>query len=233
METARNHQQILKKLRAQISKRWPESLPKNFDSLSIIPTNITDLDSLLPKGGLPAGELVQISGARSSGKTYFLFKLLSALEFFKTSIIYFDLTGEISGQVIKASRLDLRKFIDIKSKSIHASLRAAEVLYGTEEIKFVVFDLLGIKDKIPKVLILRLKRTVKKSKGIAFFLTDENYQGFPGSLIALKLKVVRIPFEDISYRKSLDLSLSEKLSITIEKNSFGKEGQKVELVFDE
>ena len=72
METVNNHKAIVKKLREQISKRWPDSLPKSFDSLSTIPTNITDLDSLLPKGGLPAGELVQISGARSSGKTYFL-----------------------------------------------------------------------------------------------------------------------------------------------------------------
>jgi len=231
METAGNHQKILKKLRAQISKRWPESLPENFYNLSVIPTNIPDFDSILPKGGLPAGELIQISGARSSGKTYFLFKILAGLKNLEGLILYFDLTGEISPQVLKISELDSTRFIQMRSKSIQASLRAAEILFGKKEIKFVVFDLVGFKDKIPKALILRLKRAVKKSKGILFFLTDENYQGLTSSITALRLKVIRLPFENILDQKLSDFS--EKLSITIEKNRFGKEGKKVELVFDE
>jgi len=231
MEAARDHQKILKKLRAQISKRWPESLPKDFDNLSTIPTNIPDFNSILPKGGLPAGELIQISGARSSGKTYFLFKILSGLITSKGLILYFDLTGETSPQIIETSGLDSTGFIHMRSKSIQASLRAAEVLFGNKEIKFVVFDLVGFKDNIPKVLILRLKRAVKKSKGIVFFITDENYQGLTGSITALRLKVIRVPFENVLDQKLSDFS--EKLSVTIEKNRFGDEGKSVELVFDE
>jgi hypothetical protein len=231
MEIVLNHEAIVKKLRRQISKRWPESLPKDFDNLSTIATNIPDFDSILPKGGLPAGELIQISGAISSGKTYFLFKILEGLETSKGLILYFDLTGEISPQVIKTSGLDSTRFIHLRSKSIQASLRAAEVLFGNKEIKFVVFDLVGFKDQIPKVLILRLKRAVKKTKGIVFFLTDENYQGLAGSITALRLKIIRIPFENILDQKPSDLS--EKLSITIEKNRFGDEGKSMELMFDE
>jgi hypothetical protein len=233
METAGNHEAIVKKLRRQISKRWPESLPKNFDNLSTIPTNIPDFDSILPKGGLPAGELIQISGARSSGKTYFLFKILSGLKNLEGLILYFDLTGEISPQVIKLSGLDSTKFIHIRSENVTASLRAAEVLFVNREIKFVVFDLVGIKDNIPKALLLRLKRVIKKSKGIAFFLTNEDYQSSQSSLIRLKLKVTRISFSGISSKKASVASLSERLSVTLEKNSFGKEGKKVELVFYE
>lgn len=231
METAGDHQKILKKLRAQISKRWPESLPENFDNLSAIPTNIPDFDSVLPKGGLPAGELIQISGARSSGKTYFLFKILAGLKNLEGLILYFDLTGEISPQVLKTSELDSTRFIHMRSKSIQASLRAAEILFGNKEIEYVVFDLVGFKDRIPKVLILRLKRAVKKSKGILFFLTDENYQGLASSITALRLKVIRTPFENVLDQRSPDLS--EKLSVTIVKDRFGNEGKKVELVFDE
>lgn len=231
METARNHKSLVRKLRSQISKRWPESLPENFDNLTTIPTNIADFDSILPKGGLPAGELIQISGARSSGKTYFLFKILAGLKNLEGLILYFDLTGEISPQVIKLSGLDLTKFIHIGSEKVTASLRAAEVLFVNREIKLVVFDLVGFKDKIPKALILRLKRTVKKSKGILFFLTDENYQGLTSSITALRLKVIRIPFENVLDQRPCDLS--EKLSVTIVKNRFGKEGKSVELVFDE
>jgi len=224
---------IVRKLRNQISKKWPESLPDNFDNLSIIPTNIPDLDSILPKGGMPTGELIQISGSKSSGKTRFLFKLLSALKSFENLIIYFDLTGEISSQVIKASGLDSKEFVYIKPIGIPGSIRAAEILFRAKEVKYVVFDLVGIKDSISKVLILRLKRTVKKSKGIAFFLTDENSQGFESNLIGLRLRISRVLFSDISDHKSPDLSPCEKLSIAVEKNSFGQEGQSVELMFDE
>ena len=231
METAQNHEAIVKRLRRQISKRWPESLPKDFDNPSTIPTNIPDFDSILPKGGLPAGELIQISGARSSGKTYFLFRILEGLKTSEGLILYFDLTAETSPQIIETSGLDSTKFIHMRSKSIQASLRAAEILFGNREIKFVVFDLVGFKEPIPKALILRLKRAVKKSKGVAFFITDENYQGLTGSITALKLKVIRIPFENVLDQKLSDPS--EKLFITIEKNRFGDEGKKVELVFDE
>jgi len=233
MGTLGNPEAIVKKLRKQITKRWPGSVPNNFETLSIISTKIPDLDSILPKRGLPIGEFIQISGSRSSGKTYFLFKLLSGLKPFKAFVIYFDLTGEISPQVIKASGLDLTKFIHIRPKSIQASIRAAEVLFGAKEIKCVVFDLVGITDKIPKVLILRLKRIIKKSKGIAVFLTDENFRSFQGNLIGLKLKVTRIPISFSLDQKPSDSFFSEKLSVTVEKNFSGKGDKSVELVFDE
>ncbi len=233
MKTDHSNEAIIRKLRDQISKKWPGSLPGNLEDVPVVPTNITDLDSILSRGGLPTGKLVGISGSRSSGKTYFLFKLLSGLRSDNGVVIYFDLTSEVLPQVIKSNGLDLGKFVHVTPQDITSGLRTAEVLFQTEEVQRVVFDLVGINDHIPKASILRLKRATKKAKGIVFFLTDENYCGFQGNLIDLRLKVKRVPLPGVPNQEDPALPSSEKLSVTVEKNPFGKDGLSAELVFDD
>ena len=63
-----------------IRRKWPEALLENAGrSGRSFVTGLENFDRLFPSGGIPYGQLVEITGGASCGKTGLLFHVLAGL----------------------------------------------------------------------------------------------------------------------------------------------------------
>jgi hypothetical protein len=208
---------LVQQLKEQVSRKYPQTLPI-WDEYIPIPTGIDSIDKTLLNGGLPSGHFTEIVGTKSSGKTAFLFRILSGFNKQERSIAYFDFSETFYPPFAQRFGIDLKKVLVLRPKSIQQGLRAAEILFRSGGICIAVFDLIGTKDQIPKALLLRLKRSVKHSGGIGIFLREPDSTRVQRNQITLCLRVKRE---------------KQKFFIEAEKSLFGKENQVVELVLNE
>ena len=191
METGFDKNIIVKKISEEISKKYPGVLSGAQRDISILPISIPNLSPILSKNGLPLGEIIEIVGAKSSGKTTFLYKILSGISYLDRFIVYFDFQNQFYPPSAKAVGLNLDRLIKINPNNFQSSLRAAELLFQTKEIIACVFDLAKTKETIPKSLILRLRQSLRESKGITFFLREPGSSFVPRNQIAIKFRVKR------------------------------------------
>ena len=208
---------IVQQLRRQVAYKYPQALTR-WDDYIPLPTGIHLIDQVLLQGGLPRGHLIEIVGLKSSGKTRLLLHILSGLNKKEGKIAYFDFPGTFYPPSAQKCRIDLKQVLVLRPENIQAGLRAAEIFFKSEDISVAVFDLVGTKDQIPKAILLRLKKSVKKAGGIGIFLREPNSTEVQRNQIALCLKVQKLKL---------------KLSIKTEKSLFGKENRGVGLVSNE
>jgi hypothetical protein len=208
---------LIQRLRKQGAYRFPQAFAR-WDEYIPLPTGIHFLDHGLLKGGLPRAHLIEIVGSKSSGKTTLLFKMLSSFNKQESMIAYFDFSETLYPPSAQRSGVDLRKLLVLRPPNIPAGLRAAEILFRSGSICVAVFDLVATKVQIPKALLLRLKRSVKQTKGIGIFLRDPGSTKIQGNQLAICLKVEK---------------LNQKLLVKTEKSLLGEENQSVELVLNE
>lgn len=74
----------------ELERRIEKIGSRSFRPGSIVPTGIVTLDTLLPGGGLPRGQVVEWVGSRSSGKTTLLRATLAGLRGTGESIALID-----------------------------------------------------------------------------------------------------------------------------------------------
>jgi hypothetical protein len=208
---------IVQKLRDQVAYKYPQAVTR-WDEYIPLPTGIHTLDHELLQGGLPGGNLIEIVGSKSSGKTTLLFRILPGLNKEGRRIAYFDFSQTFYPPSAKESGIDLKKILVIRPINIQAGLRAAEILLRSEDICLAVFDLVATSDQIPKALLLRLKRSVKQAGGIGIFLREPDSTRVQRNQVALCLKVKR---------------QRPKLLVKTEKCFFGKQTRGMELVLNE
>ncbi len=189
---------------------WDEYVP--------LATGIHLLDRKLLQGGLPQGHLIEIVGSKSSGKTTLLFHMLSSLNEKERQIAYVDFSQTFYPPSAEKSGVDLKKIVILRPQNIQAGLRAAEILFRNESICVAAFDLVGTTERIPRALLLRLRKSIKYAKGIGILLREPDSTKIPGNQLALSLKVER---------------RNQKVLVKSQKSLFGEESEQVELVFDE
>jgi GTPase SAR1 family protein len=206
----RQLQELLGYKHAPGAIKWDDFIP--------LATGIHLLDRKLLQGGLPQGHLIEIVGAKSSGKTTLLFRMLSGLNEKERQIAYVDFSQTFYPPSARKSGVDLGRVVILRPESIQAGLRAAEILFRNESICVAAFDLVGTSDQISRALILRLRKSIKYAKGIGILLREPGSTKIPNNQLALSLKVER---------------RNRKLLVGTEKSLFGEENRQVELVFDE
>jgi hypothetical protein len=208
---------LVRQLQKQVASRFPH-VPARWDEYIPLPTGIHFLDRVMLHGGLPSGHLVEMVGSKSSGKTSLLFKIISGLNKEERLTAYFDFCQTFYPPSAQKSGIDLRNILILRPHNIQTGLRAAEILFRNGSVLLAVFDLVGTKDRIPKALLLRLKRAVKQAGGIGIFLREPDSTTIQRNQLALCLRVEK---------------RNEKLRIKTEKSLFGKENQVVELKLNE
>jgi energy-coupling factor transporter ATP-binding protein EcfA2 len=216
MLTSSERDETIEKLRKEIALFLPQFLQKNWEEMLILSCNIQGLNTILPGGGLPRGEFVEIVGSKSSGKTTLLFKILSGLD--KQEIAYLDFSGTFYPPSAQINGIDLKRVLILKPKNIQVGLRAGELLLRNRAIDIAVFDFVGTKDTIPKALLLRLKKNIRQAQGIGIFLREPNSTKVKRNQVAIYLRVEK---------------RNEKVLVKTEKNLFEKEDRSVELVLNE
>lgn len=208
-------------LKELIQKRWPQTLAAVANEELVFGTGLSELDALFSLGGIPYGQLIEITGGVSSGKTSFLFKLLARLTR-KETVAYIDFSNTFFPSAAVAGGIDITRLLLVKPNShsaddsIKSGLRTAELLLRERTVRCVVFDLVGQKKILPIVLLHRLRLKTVRAKALVILLSENNSEIIPSSMASLRLEVRRRD--------------NNRLKINITKSRISKEGVCVEVL---
>ncbi len=179
-------------LRGLIEKRWPKAL--DFASAGtdlMFSTGISALDIIFPRSGISYGQLIEIGGAVSSGKTSFLFRILANLTRANRAV-YLDFSGSFFPSAAESSGVDISQVLVLRSNDLMKSLRAVELILRHRLACCIVFDLVGVSGVLPLAVMHRLRREILKAGALIIFLTENHPRIIPASMISLRLEVHRV-----------------------------------------
>jgi len=183
-------------------------------------TGLPELDALFPLRGIPYGQLIEITGGVSSGKTSLLLKLLAHLT--RTGVAaYIDFSSTFFPSAAAVSGVDLTRLLVVKPDSrptdrVKTGLRTAELLLRNQTVNVIVFDLVGEKQVLPIVLLHRLRLKTVRARALTIFLTENNSEIIPSSMASLRLEVLR--------------SGSDRLKVHLTKSRICREGTQAEVL---
>jgi RecA/RadA recombinase len=201
-----------------VKDKWPAASRNEVASEVTFVTNIKELDSIFVQRGIPCGQLIEITGKVSSGKTSFLFRILAALTRNHT-ITYLDFSGSFFPSAAESSGVDLARVLVVKPDDFRAGLRTAELILRHRIACCVVFDLVRKSGVMSVAMMHRLRREAQKARSIMIFLTEDDSSAIPTSMISIKLEVRRIG--------------SRKLDIRVAKGRITTASKKMEMNLDE
>ena len=199
-----------------LRNKYPEMFSRNkADARASFKTGDSRIDGLFPQGGLPAGILIELTGAVSSGKTKLLFQLLAGYQ--KTQqIAYVDCSTTFFPVAASAAGVNVEQLLCIMTNSSGEAVRAAENLFRLTPARVIVCDVTGRNDKLRMEQVHRLRICAVKYQGLVIFLTDSGGQMFPPSLMAVQMTAAR------RGRKAV--------AITVTRSKISPEGQSAEIV---
>lgn len=178
-------------VRNLLSQKWPHSVP-HFAAAgeNLFYTGVDEFNRLLPGGGLPRGQWVEITGAPGSGKTGLLFALLSGST--ADAIAYLDLPRQFFPAAAVAAGLALSRLFWQAPASPGPALRAAEALLIRKGCRLVVFDTTGQgTTPWPQALVHRLRQEALRSGALVFLLSEPSQRVVPPSTVSLRVSVER------------------------------------------
>lgn len=214
-----------------LRQKWPEAVRSLTDvSDRFFATGQTELDAFFPSGrGIPYGQLIEITGGVSSGKTSLLFSLLAANS---RTAAYVDFGNSFFPDAASAADLDLSRLLVIKpissptinggpprvtlsrskggepdrsSLQLKSGLRSGELLLRNRHADIIVFDLVKHRTPLPIGLLHRLRLKTVRAKGLVIFLTQAA-NIIPASMTSLRLKAQRS--DDHSHRLLITVTKS-------------------------
>jgi hypothetical protein len=128
-------------LRSALERRWQGVIP--HAAAPVRPgraSGIEALDALLGPTGVPRGQLTELFGARSSGKTMVAFALLAAATREGALGAYVDPSGSFFAPGAAGAGIDVRRLIVVRPREVAAARRAVDALVRGGACAVVVFD---------------------------------------------------------------------------------------------
>jgi recombination protein RecA len=105
--------QRLESLRRQIRKL--QAAPRTY--LAVLKTGIAELDSWMSGGGLPMGQVIELSGEAASGRTSLALRAIAAATREKRLAAYIDGPGELYPPVVAGMGVDLERLLIVRPKA--------------------------------------------------------------------------------------------------------------------
>lgn len=211
--------QSASQIRELIEQKWPEAKFRTTDDIKPFMGNkIAAFNTLLPGCGIPRGQIIEITGNASSGKTSLVYKLLSGLTS-RSRVVYIDLSGSFFPAAAVAHGVDIDRLIVVKSPDSPTGLRTAELLLQQNRAECIVIDLADEKTDLPMILLHRLRMQTIRSGAVIILLTEDNSNIIPSSSVSLRLLVSR--------------KNESTVTITVTKSRISKEGLQTELALYE
>lgn len=202
-------------LKNMLNKKWPDAAFKNGNgNRAVFSTGIEPVDYLLPHGGIPFGQLIEIAGPASSGKTSLLYKMLAKITG-EGSAVYIDLNNSFFPSAATYYGVDIDHLAIVKAADVLTGLRAAEILLQHQKTACVIIDLVDEKKILPMTLLHRLRMQTVKSRALTIFLTEDNSQIIPSSIVSLRLSISRLS--------------RRRIEIEVSKSRVSKEGLKTQM----
>lgn len=143
-----------------------------------------------PRLVIPYGQLLEITGKESSGKTSFLYQCLAKLTA-AGYVAYIDLSNSFFPLAASQSGVNLKQLMIVKASNMREALRKAELLLNRKRTKAIVLDLVNEMQLLPMTLLHRLRMDTVRSRSILIFLTDNSLQIIPSSMVSVRLLVSR------------------------------------------
>ncbi len=206
----------LAEIKRIVSEKWPETLLVESDRQRMVfAAGIESFDRLFPSGGIPYGQLVEITGDLSGGKTGLLFRLLAGIVS-RTRAAYVDIGNSFFPGAASAGGVDLDRLIVVKPRQMQAAMRTTELLLRHKMVGCVVVDLVGQSGILPIAWCHRLRTRTVRARGLVIFMTENNSQVIPPSMISLRLEVRRARINSVI--------------VTVTKSRVSPEGARAEVV---
>jgi len=159
------------------------------------------LAGLLNQPGIPVGQMIELTGPPSSGKTSLLFYLLSLLPN-KSDIAYLDLNHSFFPAAAVRSGIDLYRLWLINPADSSQAIREAEKILE-QQPSTIVLDLVGSHTPLPHTLTHRLRIQTVRQHSLVIFLTETDphitsVALLPTSTVSLKLHITRLGTKEIA-----------------------------------
>lgn len=180
-------------LRQAISARYPGGLTSLTPVAETrFSTGLPLLDALFPDNGIPYGQLIELSGSPSSGKTGVAMKLLARITAF-ARVLYLDPGHAFFPPAAVAAGVTLAHLVLTSPPNLLDGLRIAEQMLERQLCRAVLCDLTNRTEPLPLVLIHRLRLKTVRAKGLVLFLTNSATSVIPPSMTSLRLVMARQP----------------------------------------
>jgi hypothetical protein len=180
----------LSELEMLLKERWPEACVSHGVNGRKRVVRMPIFARLVPDG-IPAGQLLEISGGASSGKTSLLFKFLSGLGA-RTTVAYFDFAESFNPSAAASCGNDIDSFLVVRPPTIPLAIRSAELLFEYGLANCLVFDLVGQTQEVPRILLHRLRQQAIRAGVLVIFLTEDTARLLPASMVSLRLAVRKV-----------------------------------------
>ena len=166
----------------------------NESKNSLRPCGLTFVDTLLG-GGFPSGQLVEITGPPSSGRTSVALSLLAQTTGEGAELAAWvdlaDAFDPVSAQSLGAN-LDL--ILWIRAQGVPEALRSLERLVDVDGIPLVFFDPSGLKGTVPDSVWNRLSR-ISRARDTTLILLSERRLTCAQAEIVLEMQEARPSFQ--------------------------------------
>lgn len=145
---------------------------------TFLSTGMKHLDLLL-SGGIPRGQITEIVGPSSSGKTSLLLSILSQATQRGEVVAYVDSFSSLDPAFARKAGIDLQRLLWVRG----GALKAVDILAQAGGFGIVVLDAGETLHKIPFRCGFRLKRAVQGTPTILLILGDETTAGSAASVV--------------------------------------------------
>lgn len=173
-------------LQAAVAQRFPSVLPQQACAEpEIISSGVTAVDALT--GGLPRGSLVEICGARCSGRTSLLLAMLAAAHRRGEVSALVDARDSFDPHSAQAAGVMLHRLLWARCKNIEQAFRAAEWLLTGGGFGVVALDLGEIAPqtvhRVPLHVWFRFRRAVEHTPTVLVVLEQQPHASTCASLV--------------------------------------------------
>ena len=153
-----------------LSKSLGKGLRQSDSNLK--PCGLACIDTLL-EGGFPTGQLAEITGPLSSGRTSVALSLLAQTTGGSAELAaWVDLADAFDPLSARTLGADLDRILWIRAHQLSEALRSLEKLIDTDGIPLVFFDSSGAKGTIPDSVWTRLSRVSRATETTLILLSE-------------------------------------------------------------
>jgi len=207
----------LAEIREQLQRLWPEASYRRQRGQKGKTLTTPELARLAPEVDL-SGQIVEISGALSSGKTSFLYRVLAGIVS-PLRIAYFDFGHSFFPTAALQAGVDLGRLLLLRPTEQGKALRTAEQILAAEMAHCLVFDLVDARTSLPRIVLHRLRQQLNRADALLLLLTERDHSLLPASLVSLRLEVQRLG--------------RDKLTATVTRSRLSPEGITLEVDTDD